>query len=287
MDNLRASLLMVAAMGGFAFEDLFIKLLGQSFAPGQILFFLGAGGALIFGTMARAKGIALWHRDLLHPTMIWRNAGEVIGTAGFFSAVILAPLTVVSAIIQVMPLAVTMGAALVLGETVGWRRWAAILIGFTGVMLIIRPGTADFDPTNILALIGVLGLSVRDLATRAVPRGIPSLLMVTWGFGLLAPLGLILLGFSGGATLPDARGMLLACAMLGSGACAYYMLTIATRIGDMSVVAPYRYSRLVFAMIIGMTVFAERPDGMTLLGAGIVCAAGLYGFMRERRARNL
>jgi len=171
-DNLRGALLMTLAMAGFALEDMFIKLLSGTIPVGQILFMLGASGALVFGLFANAKGQKLFSADMASRAMIIRNIGEVVGTVGFVLGFVLASLFTASAILQATPLVVTLGAALFLGAQVGWKRWMAILAGLFGVLLIVRPGMAGFEPASLWAVIGVLGLATRDLATRAAPMRI-------------------------------------------------------------------------------------------------------------------
>jgi drug/metabolite transporter (DMT)-like permease len=140
MNNLRGILLMVAAMAGFAVEDALIKAASATVPVGQILLFLGIGGTLAFGTLARLQGARLFTRVVLLRPVLLRNASEMLGTMCFVSAIAIAPLSTVSAILQATPLAVTLGAALFLGAEVGWRRWTAILVGFAGVLIIVRPG---------------------------------------------------------------------------------------------------------------------------------------------------
>lgn len=283
MENLRGSILMVLAMAGFALEDMFIKRLAEALPVGQIVIFLGFGGALIFGAITMSQGRRLWSRDLLSRPVLLRNFGEIVGTLGFVTAIALTPLSSASAILQATPLAVTLGAALFLGEAVGWRRWSAILVGFMGVLMVIRPGLEGFEPASLFAVQGVVGLAIRDLATRAVPRSISSMQLSTYAFATLVPTGLILLAFSGTPAVPSGlnwRDLVLA---LLCGVAAYYAIVAAMRLGDVAVITPFRYSRLIFALIIGVTLFDERPDVWTLSGAAIIIASGIYTFWRERR----
>jgi len=283
MENLRAIALMVLSMAGFAIEDMLIKYIALEMPTGQFLMLIGAGGALIFTLMAWRQGQAVLSADFLQPTIIIRNLGEVIGTLGFVTALVLTPLSSASAILQATPLAVTLGAALFLREAVGWRRWSAILIGFCGVVAVIRPGLEGFQPASLFAVLGVIGLATRDVATRATPATISSLVLSAHGFGMLVPAGAFLLWISGGAVAPSAQGYGLLFAALIIGVSAYYALTLSMRLGDVAVVTPFRYVRLVFALYIGVTVFHEQPDAWTLGGAAIIILSGLYTFFRERQ----
>ena len=282
MKNLRPILLMVGSMAGFAIEDMLIKYLALEMPTGQFLMLLGGGGGLVFAVMAHRQGQQVLSADFLQPVIIIRNLGEIIGTLGFVTAIVLTPLSSASAILQATPLAVTLGAALFLNEAVGWRRWSAIGIGFCGVVLVIRPGMDGFQPASLFAVQGVIGLAMRDVATRAAPAKISSLVLSAHGFAMLVPAGAVLLWISGGAVAPSPTGYGLLAAALIVGVTSYYALTLSMRLGDVAVVTPFRYVRLVFALIIGVTLFEEDPDLWTLIGAAIIILSGLYTFFRER-----
>ena len=286
MDNTRGILLMVLGMLGFAAEDMFLKLAAAGLPVGQILIFLGFPGAAIFALLARARSQDPFSVSFFRPSVLIRNLSEMIGTVGFVTALALVPLATVTTILQAAPLFVTMGAALVLGEAVGWRRWTAVLIGFFGVLLVIRPGLEGFEPDVLWAVLGVIALSIRDLASRKVPKSVSSLQLAIWGFLAVGIAGLPMLFITGGAKVPSPpeTGYLLAA--LAVGTFAYWALTEATRLGEIAVVTPFRYSRLVFSTIVGFLVFSEVPDGYTLLGAGIIISTGLYTLMRERQRRQ-
>lgn len=286
MGNLRASLLMVGAMAGFAIEDAIIKHLSAAMPVGQIVVVIGLGGGAVFCALARARGITILAAQALRGAVLLRNLAEMASAALVVLAIALVPLAVVTAILQAMPLVVTLAAALFLREPVGWRRWSAILVGFAGVLMILRPGSAGFDPAALLALGAVVTLTVRDLATRRVPAGVHSLQVTAWGFLMVVPAGfiLLLLVFEAPvAPTPGEWGWLGAA--IAAGILGYAALVGATRMGDIAVTTPFRYSRLVFAMAIGFAVFGERPDAMTLAGSALVVGAGLYTLWREMRLR--
>lgn len=286
MENLRGSALMVLAMAGFALEDMFIKRLADDLPVGQILMLLGAGGAVIFGLAALSRGDALLSRDLLTWPVMLRNLGELIGTIGFVTAIALTPLSSASAILQATPLAVTLGAALFLREQVGWRRWSAILVGFAGVLMVIRPGLSGFEPASLFAVQAVFGLAMRDLATRAVPHTVTSMQLSSYGFATIVPAGALLLWLSGGAVSPSAANWRDIAFALLLGVAAYYAIVAAMRVGEVSFVTPFRYTRLIFALVIAVLIFDEQPDALTLLGAAVIIASGLYTLLRERRLRR-
>ncbi len=283
-DNLVGIMLMLGAMAMFAVEDAFIKKLSSGMGTGQILIILGVGGFAIFAFIAKRQGAQVFSRDLLLGPVLLRNFGEIMGTSGYVLAVVLTPLSSASAILQATPLAVALGAALFLGQAVGWRRWIAIIVGFIGVLIVIRPGLEGFQPASLFAVQGVIGLSIRDLATRAMPTKVSSMVLSAYGFGVIVPAGLLMVVFEGPLVLPDAPQSALIAAALIVGPVGYYMIVAAMRVGEVAVVTPYRYVRLVFAMAIGMLAFGEVLDFYTLLGASIIIGSGLFTIYRERMA---
>ncbi|MGB5864470.1 MAG: DMT family transporter [Sulfitobacter sp.] len=287
MDNLRGATFMVLAMLGFAIEDSFIKLMGDALPVGQILFMIGVGGAVVFGAVVLSQKRALFEPAMLTLPVFCRGGGEIFGTICFVSAIVYTPLSTASAILQATPLVVTLGAALFLGESVGWRRWAAISVGFIGVLMIIRPGLEGFSPLSLFALGGVFGLAVRDIATRKIPSNLSTMQLSFLGFLVIIPAGLFLMMITGNSFAPlDARLWLLMIASISIGVFAYYGIVAAMRIGEVSFVSPFRYSRLIFAMIIGIAFFGERPDFATILGATVIVASGIYTVLREQTLRR-
>lgn len=284
MNSLKGPLLMVAAMAGFAIEDAFVKVLAIDLPPGQIALALGAGGALAFWVALRRAGEPLFHPSALKGAALLRNLSEMGAAMCMILGVALVPLSIVSSILQAMPLVVTMGAAVFLGEAVGWRRWSAIGLGFVGVLLILRPGTEGFDSLALIPLLAVVFLSIRDIATKRVPDGISALQLSGWGFLAVIPGGLLLLLLRGETpVMPNTMQSVLLVANVAIGVVAYMMLVLSTRAGNIAATTPFRYSRLVFAMLLGVIFFGERPDAWTLTGSAIIVVAGLYTLMREIR----
>ncbi|MEL6702546.1 MAG: DMT family transporter, partial [Pseudomonadota bacterium] len=168
-----------------------------------------------------------------------------------------------------------------------WRRWTAILVGLMGVMIILRPGFDGFDPNALYAVLGMAGLAARDIAVRRIPPTVSTLQLACLGFAALVPTGLALLVLGGQSFGPLAGPPLFFfAAALGIGVVAYYLIVQATRVGDVGFVTPFRYTRLIFALLLGVAFFSERPDVLTLVGAGIVVASGLYTLWREGRLRG-
>ncbi|MDF1854104.1 DMT family transporter [Pseudooceanicola sp.] len=284
MDNLRGIFLVILSMALFSVEDLWIKQLTVSLPTGQVIGMLGMGGMVMFALAARFGRSPLWHPAMRHPSFILRTASEAVAAVCFITSLSLVPLSTVAAVFQATPLAITLGAALFLGESVGWRRWSAICVGFVGVLIIIRPGVQGFQPQALLVLGAVLAIAARDLASRHLPAALSSVTVSFYGFAALivaAPFLLLLTGATPVAMVQPDPLRLLGAVLFGTSG--YYTIVLATRVGDASAIMPFRYARLVFSLIIGMVVLAERPDALTLLGAAIIIASGLYTYLRERR----
>ncbi|WP_424989879.1 DMT family transporter [Fluviibacterium sp. S390] len=289
-DNLKGAGLMIAAMAGFAIEDVFLKSAARSFPVGLVLMLFGAGGTLLFALLARIARQGLWHPDMASRPMILRAASEMLGRLGYTMAIALMPLSTVSAILQATPLVVVAGAALIFHEKVGWRRWLAIAVGLSGVMLILRPGGEGLGPVAIFALLGMAGFAGRDLATRASPRSLSNWQLGLCGFAVLVPTGALLLatgiggrlGAGSGAVAP-ALGFIAIATVVGVAG--YSALTQAMRTGEVSVVTPFRYTRLLFGVLLGMAIFGESPGLPVYLGSALILGAGLYSLWRETRRR--
>ncbi|MBL4871974.1 MAG: DMT family transporter [Rhodobacteraceae bacterium] len=286
MENFRGMVLITGSMLAFAIADALIKILSETLPTGEILMLMGIGGAAIFSAIALRRGDRIFTKAILNRSILLRAFGEVTGTVGMITALALIPYSTTAAITQAIPLVITMGAALFLGETVGWPRWSAIGVGFVGVLLIIRPGLDSFDPNSIFAVVAVLGLSMRDLATRTAPRLISTPVLSAYGFIVLVPTGLGLWLFTGGGEPPDLLRSAYLVGAIVLAVIGYAAITMAMRIGEVAAITPLRYTRIVFAMIIGVVIFGEQLDTMTLIGTAIVILSGLFTIYREHRARK-
>lgn len=282
-ENLRGSLMMIAAMAAFTANDTCMKAITETVPLFQAIVLRGALTMLALALIApRLGGLRLrFSRGDTH-AIGWRTLGEVAGTVTFLLALRHMPLANLSAIMQSLPLAVTLAAALVFRQTFGWRRMGAILVGFVGVLLIVRPGTEGFDRWSVLGLASVGFVVLRDLATRTLSREVPSVAVAFVSALAVTLMGLVVVPFDGWiAPSPATVGLVaLAAVFLVMG---YLFVVMATRVGDVGVVAPFRYTALVFALILGWLAFGQFPDGLTLIGSAIVVATGIYAFHRERR----
>lgn len=286
-ENGRAAMLMTLSMALFALEDAFIKQLSVGVPVYQILGMLGVFGLIMFWTRLAWRGQRMWTASMLHPMVIARNLGEVVGALGFVTALASGELASASAILQVMPLTLVLGGALFLGEQVGWRRWMSVILGFAGVLMILRPGTDAFQLAALWALLGVAGLTMRDLATRRVPADVQSDQLSAAAYGSMVPAGLLVAIFaSKSPVVLDSTEWGFFAATVIVGVVAYALLVTATRLGEASAVAPFRYTRLGFALIVAVVVFGERPDWPTLAGAAVIAASGGYAMWREAKLRR-
>ncbi len=287
-DNVRASLLMIATMAGFAVEDLLLKILSSTVPIGQMMIMLGIGGGLFFGLVSVFMRWSLWSNGLLSRPFAVRSAGELISSAFGLIALTMIPLSLASSILQAAPLLVTIGAAIFLGEKVGWRRWTAIAVGIVGVLLILRPGTNTYNPAVWLAVIAVVAIAARDLATRATPPELTTIQLTFWGYSLSIIAGIFTFAIMGQQTVwPTYTEWLMLGAAQVLGIVFYFTLTLALRIGESSVVVPFRYSRLVFALALGVLILDERVDGWMMLGLALVTVSGVYTLLREARVNRL
>ena len=286
--NQTGALLMTAAMAAYTFNDALVKLIGGALPLPQILTVRGiAASFLIYLLALRLGGLRLRLPGRAWGMIALRCAAEVAATYLFLTALLLMPIANVTAVLQVLPLAVTLSAALFLREPVGWRRMAAIAAGFAGMLLIVRPGPEGFSDGALYALAAVACITARDLVTRRMPPEVPSMTVT-----LMSSLAVTAFGIATSAAVDwqpmDSSGYLIltgAALFIFAG----YLCSVMTmRVGEIAVIAPLRYSGLLWALILGWLVFGEWPDLLTIAGAAIVAGAGLFTFYRERRqARKL
>ena len=274
---------MMMSMACFAVEDTFIKLLSARLPATQILFSIGFGGALITLVLAIVLNVNLADKILLNKHVISRTIADLFGALSFTSAMVLIPMSLLASILQATPLFVTLGAAILLGEKVGWRRWSAIFIGFLGVIIILQPGYGSFQLASLLGLVAVLCLALRDVVTRDMATEIPTLTVTFYACLAMGSAGFIAYPFFGPPIMPTTyEAIILICAAI-IGLTGYFLLVLATRKGDVSVIAPFRYSRLLFSLGLASLILGEKLTLPILLGGLLVVSSGIYTFGRERR----
>ena len=291
-DNRRGIFAMAIAMAGFNLSDALTKVAMQQLPLGETIFVRG-----LFATVVVIVWVALdgsWRRiaDLATPLVAVRLFGEIGATLFYLMALVHVPLPNVSAVFQATPLAMTVAAALFLGEAVGLARWISVAIGFVGVTIIVRPGLDGFDPEAIFVLISVVFVVIRDISTARLGARLPTPLVTLATAVAVTAFGPALIPFETAIsavpvwTLPTPTQFALLAATAGALLTGYVFLIRATRLAETSAIAPYRYTLLVWAMIWGVFFFGDVPDLPTVIGATIVVATGLYGFQHERAGRR-
>jgi drug/metabolite transporter (DMT)-like permease len=284
-DNYRGILYMLACCACFITNDMFVKLASDDIPVPQII--------VLRSLIALPLVVVYcWHRGVFRRLaafrdrfLWWRTAAELGGTATYLTALARLDIAVSTAITQLTPLAVTAGAAIFFGENVGWRRWSAIAVGFLAVMIVIRPGMAGFSPWSLLALATVAFVVFRDLTSRSMSDAVDPIAVTLVSIVTLVPLGLAMSVFE--PWQPVTGLTLLYCAGAAvTLSVAYVFVISAVRLGEVSVVAPFRYSVLLWAILIQILVFAVWPDQLTLIGSAVLVATGLYTIYREAKVKG-
>ena len=285
-ENLRGILLMCASMAAFTINDTFMKSVTTTLPLYQTITLRGliaVTGLGLLVIVTRAYRFRLNRRD--GGLILLRSLADVAATILFLEALLRMPLANLSGILQALPLFITLGAAVVYGDRIGWRRMTAILVGLIGVLIIIRPGTEGFDRWALLGIASVACVVVRDLSVRPIQGELPSALVALGAAVAVTGMGLIGASFQG---LQPVSGV-EAAKVLGAGLfliVGYLTSVMAMRHGDIGLVAPFRYTSLLWAIALGFLVFGNLPDAWTLLGAAIVVGAGIFTLLRERSLRR-
>jgi drug/metabolite transporter (DMT)-like permease len=282
-DNLRGALYMNVAMAAFTLNDTGMKAATETLPLFEAIAFRGVLTLAMLAALGVAMG-GLRHRlsRADRRVVALRTLAEIAATGLFLTALMHMPLANLSAILQSLPLAVTLGAAVAFRERIGWRRMVAILIGFCGVLLIIRPGTEGFDHWSVMGLASVACVVLRDLATRRLSPAVPSVLVSIWSAAGVTAMGLLGCLFGGVEPLAPGEAALVGAASVFLIA-GYMFGVMAMRVGDIGFVAPFRYTSLLWALVLGWALFGTWPDPLTLIGAGIVIVTGIFTLYRERK----
>lgn len=277
---LRAGLYMVIAMACFILNDSCIKIIGTTLPLGQIIAIRGVLSVLVVALICVHQGVLGSLPSLFTPKVLARSLLDVAGTFLFLTALLHMPIANLTAILQSVPLAVVLVSVIFLKEKVGLRRTAAIVTGFLGVLLIVRPTPSTFTIYELLALGIVFILAFRDLITKRIPAHIPTFIIALANASFVALFGIVFGLYQGFLDVaPWQFGLLAAAAVLL--ATGYVFMVATLRLGDLSGTAPFRYSNVLFAIILGMVIFGEFPDTVSYAGMGLIIAAGLYAAHRE------
>ena len=279
--NHKSIIFMISAMGCLTLTDLLIKVASQTLPIGQVMISYGVGSLIVFWALLRIKGESIRLSPLTNPTVIFRNIGDLIALNGMFLALVYVPLSTIGAVIQTVPILVTAAAALFLGERVGMRRASAIFVGFLGALLIIQPGAASFDITAALVLIAAIGMALRDIATKLVRENLSTLMLSFYSCFLFVISGSVLLIINGGASVPVVDNSVIIATMIVTGSLGFFFMTEAVRLGEMSVVSPFRYTRLLFSMAAGILILGEQVNTSMIFGSTLIILSGLYIWRRE------
>lgn len=281
-NNLRGIAAMLGAMAAFVLNDALVKLAAGAMPMGQVIFLRGIFTVLLCLALLMAKESPVSLRHAASPRIVARGLMDVGSALTFLFALRNMPIADAYAILQFTPLGITAGAALFLGARVGWRRWLATTVGLVGVLVIVKPGAGTFNASSVLALVSI-GFSVaRDLITRGIGLGVPSMVIALASPVLLTTVAALFSTFEvwraptvAGLAYVVGAGVLLLIGQL--------WLIKAMRTGEIAVVAPFRYSIIVWSILAGLVIWHELPDLQTCFGIAIVFAAGLYTFLREQQ----
>lgn len=277
---------MITAMGCLTLADLLIKIASQTLPIGQVMIFYGVGSIIVFWSLMGIKGEPIRLSPLTNPAVLLRNIGDLIAINGMCLALVYVPISTVGAVIQTVPIMVTVAAALFLGERVGTRRILAIFIGFLGTLFIIQPGATTFEITTILVFIAAVGMALRDIATKLVRENFSTLLLTFYTSTLFILSGSVLLIITGGASVPDMGMIAILAATIVLGSLGFFFTTEAVRMGDVSVVIPFRYTRILFSLAAGILVLGEQINPIMLFGIALTILSGLYIWRREIVIQN-
>ncbi|MCB1509428.1 MAG: DMT family transporter [Hyphomicrobiaceae bacterium] len=279
--NRTGMLLMALAMGAFSLNDTMTKATSAELPTGEILAIRGAFAvAMLAPIVIYRYGLRAIPRAYSRPLLI-RNVAEIFGAWLFLSALFRLPLANVVSILQTLPLTMTAAAALLFREPVGWRRWTAASVGLLGVLLIVQPGSADFSWWYLAAIVSVVFITIRDVATKFIANTTPSL-VITFVTAAVVMIAGILLGMTETWSVPSTGAVAKLAAAAVLVLVGYYTLIECWREAEISAVAPFRYTIVLWAMLLGYLVLGELPSLWTAIGSLIVVGAGLYTFHRER-----
>ncbi len=232
--------------------------------------------------MAITRGENLADVRAFKPILLIRYVSEVAGMIGMVMALATVPLSSVGAITQASPLLAVVGAVVFLQEKVGWRRWASIAVGFAGVLMIVQPGATQFDSSVFWAILALVALAARDLTTRMVPVDMPSASLATFTMLAALPMTVVWTYWHGETLFPREINWWVVLPMIVLGSSGYMLLIASLRTGEVSIVMPYRYTRILFLLLLGIMVFGEKPNTLMLLGAALIILSGVYVMWRER-----
>jgi len=280
--NRRAILAILAAMAAFVTNDAMVKYTSQSLPAAQLIFMRGATACLIVLCAAYAMGELGRIREMAHRWVVIRTASETTGTMLYLTSLFHLPIGNATAINMAAPLFITIFAAWFMREKVNGLRWLAIGVGFTGVLLVIQPRANGFNSFAILCLVATVFHAARDLLTRRIPSTVPGILItLASALGVTLVSGVLSL-VQGWApfTWQQMATLGLASLFLVIG---NFLIIYGMRHGEVSLVAPFRYSSLLFAVLLGFGVWGDVPNALAWIGIALLVGSGLTMLRSERR----
>jgi S-adenosylmethionine uptake transporter len=280
--NTKGVIFMMVSMFGFVVNDTLMKSLFITYPIIEIIFLRALFCLpLLFIAMKIKRVKILNHSRLTWNLMMLRGFAEVMATITFLYALKHLPLPNVTAIIQILPLTVTMAAALFLNERVGYRRWTAIIIGLIGVIIVINPDAEGFSSYSYYAVLSVIFVTMREMVTRKLPPEVPSVLVTFVTIIGVTIMSAVAMPFVSFKTL-DASTVILVFSASIAVFVGYLFSIMAMRVGEISLVSQFRYTGMIWATLLGYVMFSDIPTPNTILGVVIIVASGLYAFHRKR-----
>lgn len=275
---------MFVAMTAFIANDAMIKAIGERVPAAQIIVVRGVMAIALIALVARHMGALGQVREIARGWVVARAGCEGLGTFLYLAALFHLPLANVTAINLSSPLFIALLARLLLGEQVNMGRWAAIALGFAGVLLVVQPQPDDFNLYAWLSVIATLVYSFRDLMTRKLPHTIPSILVTLATATVVWAMAAVVLVFQGWKPMDwrDVGLLGIASVFLSTG---YYAIIAAMRESELSVVAPFRYVGLMWALVLGFVVWGDIPNPLAWAGILLLIGAGYYMIRQQRLAK--
>ncbi len=285
--NQRGILAIVGCMASYTVNDVLVKQIVRNYPIGEVIFVRGIMSTLLIGAAVVAFGHASELRAAISARMSARSVFDGLSTACFVAALAHMQLANLAAVLQVAPLIITALSVLFYRELVGWRRWAAVSVGFLGALFVIKPTPSAFDIWAVVGMLSAVFAALRELQTRRIDRSVPTLVIAFWGAICITLFGTLFAVTEEWRMIArhDLLQLFIASTFV---AIAIYLMALGFRGVDLSVVAPFRYSYLLTSALGGYLVFGEVPDGWTAVGAVLIVGSGLYALHRETvRRRDL
>lgn len=284
-DNRRGIIALVVGMVAFATNDAIVKFVMRGLPAGEVLVVRGLFTIVVLGVAVVMLGHHRMIRAAFTPLVLGRAVADGVASGLFLMALAHMRIADVSAVLLTVPLILTAASVVLYRERVGWRRWTAVCAGFLGVLFVVKPTPSAFDAWALVALASAVASAARDLFTRNIGAAVPTVTISFIGAWLVALTGLALLPGEEWRLPTGAEIGWLALSACFLGAATFFV-TRAFRGVDISVVAPFRYTLLLFALIAGYLVFDELPDVWASGGALLIVGSGLYVLHRETLRRR-